>query len=228
MTVVSSAAMWAAATDIRRSIERHPFLSGLLDGTLPRPAFDHYVEQDAHYLAGYAAALRACEGMADSVGSRTFWADAADDTVAIEQSLHVGYLRDRPLPGRSPHCSAYLSFLADIASGAGAAVLAAAVLPCFWIFSEVGRQCTAIDLDGHPYADWVATYRDPRFATATDRAKAIVDDLAVRSAPSVRASMQDAFRGACSYERLLFDDAWAAGLGPDAAPGDAVTACEPT
>ena len=90
-------------------------------------------------------------------------------------------------------------------------MLAAAVLPCFWIFSDLGARSVAGDLSGHPYADWVDTYRDPRFAAATVQARAIVDDLAAGTTPEDRGAMRDAFRSACSYELSLFDDAWVVG-----------------
>jgi thiaminase/transcriptional activator TenA len=215
-----TAGMWSDAARIRNAVDQHPFVSGLFDGTLPRRAFDHYIAQDAHYLTGYAVALQTCAAHADSSRSAAFWSEAARDTVAIEQALHDGYLQGRTVPDRSAPCSSYVTFLLETAgavsaagaaapvSAAGGPVLAAAVLPCFWIFSDLGRPSAAVDVDGHPYADWLATYRDPRFAAATDQARAIVDDLAARTTSSVRSAMQDAFRSACRYELALFDDAW--------------------
>ena len=93
MTVPSfSAQLWAAAAGMRQEMEQHPFVRRLLDGTLPRRAFDHYVAQDVHYLAGYAVALQACAALADSPAARTFWAGAAQDTLDVETSLHEEYL----------------------------------------------------------------------------------------------------------------------------------------
>lgn len=217
-----SATMWADCLDLRRDIGRHPFVEGIFDGTLPRPAFDHYVEQDVHYLSGYAVALQACAAQAETAESVAFWAVAARDTVEIEQLLHQEYLPGRPLPDRSAHCSAYVSLLLDLAGRASPPVLAAAVLPCFWIYSDLGVQSAEMDLRRHPYAGWVETYRDPRFAAGTDKARALVDGLATGSSESVRAAMLQAFRSACRYERLLFDDAWTRG-----ALGDAATATSP-
>lgn len=217
MTGTFTAATWARCADIRGGIAQHPFVARLFDGTLPRAAFDRYVEQDAHYLTGYAAALRVCAAQAEG-SAAAFWAGAARDTVEIERSLHEEYLHGRPLPTRSVHCSAYVSFLLGLSRAAGPPILAAAVLPCFWIFSDLGAHCAGMDVGGHPYADWVGTYRGPRFAAATEQARALVDDLAAGSPPSVRAAMEEAFRSACRYERLLFDDAWSA----SSEPGDGV------
>lgn len=216
MTDPFTAAMWARCADVRRDIGRHPFVSGLLDGTLPRPAFDRYVVQDVHYLTGYAAALRVCAAQAGGTAS-IFWAGVARDTVEIERSLHRAYLHGRPLPTRSVHCAAYLSFLLDLSRTASPPMLAAAVLPCFWIFSDLGERCAGMDLAGHPYADWVESYRDPRFAAATGQARELVEDLAAGSAAAVRAGMQEVFGTACRYEWLLFDDAWTGAAGSGAA-----------
>ena len=214
-----SAALWTDAADVLRGIEQHRFVCQLRDGTLPRPVFERYVEQDAHYLGGYAVALQACEAQASTVEASRFWAGAARDTVEIETSLQQDYLHGRALPDRSSACAAYVAFLLHTAGAGGGAVLAAAVLPCFWIFSDLGRRWEGIDLTGHPYADWIDTYRDPRFADATAQARAIVDEWAAGSPPAVQALMREAFRSACGYERRLFDDAWAIPDEPVGVPG---------
>ena len=54
--------LWSDVEDIYAAILRHPFVTGLTDGTLPREAFRHYIVQDAHYLRGYARALALCGG----------------------------------------------------------------------------------------------------------------------------------------------------------------------
>ena len=221
-----SAALWTDAADALRGIEQHRFVCQLRDGTLPRPVFERYVEQDAHYLVGYAVALQACEAQASTVEASKFWAGAARDTVEIETSLQQDYLHGRALPDRSSACAAYVAFLLHTAGAGGGAVLAAAVLPCFWIFSDLGRRWADLDLTGHPYADWIDTYRDPRFADATAQARAIVDEWAAGSPPAVQALMREAFRSACRYERRLFDDAWAGRDEPaaDAGTGAGATA----
>ena len=48
--------LWSDVEDVYAAILRHPFVTGLTDGSLPREAFRHYIVQDAHYLRGYARA----------------------------------------------------------------------------------------------------------------------------------------------------------------------------
>jgi hydroxymethylpyrimidine/phosphomethylpyrimidine kinase len=97
------------------------------------------------------------------------------------------------------------------ASASGSyAVLAAAVLPCFWLYAEVGGKLHARFLasgepDGHAYAAWLRTYADEGFAEATRKAIAIVD-AAGRTAPDhERAAMVTAFKQSCRLEVEFFD-----------------------
>src|SRR6266478_371826 len=49
--------LWAAIREIYSKTLRHPFLSGLTDGTLPRSHFEFYLIQDAQYLVSFSKAL---------------------------------------------------------------------------------------------------------------------------------------------------------------------------
>jgi hypothetical protein len=49
--------LWSSIEPIHAQILRHPFVTGLTDGSLDPDAFRHYVLQDAHYLRDYARAL---------------------------------------------------------------------------------------------------------------------------------------------------------------------------
>ncbi|MCB8808794.1 hypothetical protein LJD48_28015, partial [Escherichia coli] len=58
------------------------------------------------------------------------------------------------------------------ASGSSYAVLVAAVLPCYWLYSWVGKELAASRslIDPHPYGAWLDTYADEEFAAATEQA----------------------------------------------------------
>lgn len=200
---------WNATADVRKAIDTHPFLVGLFDGTLPRATFVGYLTQDAHYLVGYARALATCGAQAGDIDHISFWASSAHDAIQVERSLHRGQVADLLAVEPSPTCTAYLSFLGATAGRGCYPVLAAALLPCFWIYQDVGsRLREGIAPSGHPYREWIATYGDPGFATATERVRTIVDELAEWSSPQVRAEMQTAFAAACRYEWMFFDAAW--------------------
>ena len=49
--------LWASIADIYAQTLRHPFLTGLADGTLAKEKFDFYLKQDSLYLEAFAEAL---------------------------------------------------------------------------------------------------------------------------------------------------------------------------
>ena len=60
-------------------------------------------------------------------------------------------------------CQHYTSYLVATAWSAPYPVAVAALLPCFWIYAEVGRDIHARSVAGNPYQAWIATYADEEF-----------------------------------------------------------------
>ena len=204
-----TAVAWARAADVREAIDTHPFLRGLRDGTLPSATFLGYLAQDAHYLLGYARALAMCAAQATDTDDISFWGSAAHDAIEVERTLHEGRILDLDAVEPSPTGIAYVNFLLSTAVRGDYPVLAAALLPCFWIYEDVGRRLKdGVELSGHPYADWISTYGDPDFALASARVRQIVDTCAENSSPSVVSAMHNAFVTAARYEWMFWDAAW--------------------
>ncbi len=222
-----TAEAWFATSDIRGAIDDHPFLRELKAGTLAPATFDGYLAQDAHYLIGYAKALSLCAAQASTPEHIAFWSSNARDAIVVERSLHEVRVGGLPAVEPSPSCRAYLSFLLATAGEGSYPVLAAALLPCFWIYEDVGRRLKdSVELTGHTYADWISTYGDPDFAATTEQVRIIVDGLAAQTADDVRARMQDAFATAARYEWMFWDAAWRGETWPvfPAAKGNATSA----
>ena len=143
-----TSAAWFAVSDIRQAIDEHPFLRELRDGTLSRERFTGYLGQDSLYLIGYARALSLCAAAASTADEIAFWAANAHDAIVVERSLHEGHVAGLPSVQASPTCSAYVTFLLATAAEMSYPVLAAALLPCFWIYEDVGRRLKeGVELD---------------------------------------------------------------------------------
>lgn len=201
---------WVSTAPLRHAIDRLPFLTGLRDGTLPGPPFGYYLAQDAHYLLEFGRVLAMAAGQASDPDELLFWVKSAQSAILVERALHATHVADFDATPMSPTCTAYTSFLRSLATAGCYPALAAGVLPCFWIYEDVGRRLKdqVGDLAAHPYGDWIATYGDPDFAAATDDAKAIVDRLAARSGPATTERMHQAFISASRYEWMFWDAAW--------------------
>ncbi|WP_036318524.1 bifunctional hydroxymethylpyrimidine kinase/phosphomethylpyrimidine kinase [Microbacterium indicum] len=190
---------WRAIGPVRAEIERLPFVRALGDGTLDREAFRWYLAQDAVYLEGYGELLLRASELADEPSEAEFWRQSAAGAEAEAEGLHLRWTERAETP--SPVTAAYLDHLAG---SAGYAVLAAALLPCFWIYQDVGAGLAGANHEGHPYAGWLSSYGDEAFAASTRRATAVVERLAARAAPAERAAMAGAFALSAEHERAFF------------------------
>ncbi|GGG00496.1 aminopyrimidine aminohydrolase [Rhodococcoides trifolii] len=207
--------LWLQTKALREQIDELDFLRRLGDGTLPLDAFHTYIEQDGLYLEGYAKALALLASRAPDAESGAFWATSSATAAVVEKSLHTSLLPERP-DGPSAHsqsCLGYVSFLIAAAATESYGVAAAAVLPCFWIYAEVGRDLAASAQDvlasdpNHPYARWVTTYDAEEFQESARRARELVDAAAESATGGERAKMAGAFVVAMRYELLFWDTA---------------------
>ncbi|WP_022867219.1 TenA family protein [Schaalia vaccimaxillae] len=201
--------LWARIAPIRNAIDDLPFVKGLGDGTLERDKFDYYMVQDALYLGVYGRALAGLALMTDDPDDMVFWADCAKNSILVERQLHASHIDVMEAATPSPACLAYTSYLLA-SQTSDYAVAAAAILPCFWIYQDVGDALleAAGDLDGHEYGDWIGTYADPVFAEQTQRVCSIIDRLADEGRPQLRERMAQAFEQASRYEWMFWDAAW--------------------
>jgi len=202
---------WNRTELLQQAILDHPFNQALAAGTLDLDRFHFYLAQDARYLAGFAQALAAASTRADNADEAAFFARSAQTALIAERTLHAGYLEGVDVSGiaTAPSALAYVSFLHSVALTRGYPELVAAVLPCFWVYQNVGSHIadTVGELAGHPYEKWIATYADEGFAESVDTAKGIADRITADNPQCVEA-MTAAFVRGCEYEWMFWDAAW--------------------
>ncbi|MFD5277935.1 bifunctional hydroxymethylpyrimidine kinase/phosphomethylpyrimidine kinase [Pseudarthrobacter sp. NPDC058362] len=203
--------LWADAEDYLEDIFALPFIQALAAGNLSESEFAYYLAQDAIYLNGYSRVLARTSALAPTEAEQLFWAGSAQQCLEVESELHRSWLSTRPAQGGlGPVTKTYVDHLTAASASGSYAVLTAAVLPCFWLYAEVGRTLhagfvAAGEPAGHPYADWLRTYADEAFAAATRRAVAIVDEAGRNASETERTAMVTAFRHSCRLEVEFFD-----------------------
>jgi thiaminase/transcriptional activator TenA len=87
-------------------------------------------------------------------------------------------------------------------------VLLGALLPCFWIYAEVGRDIHARARAANPYQAWIDTYAGEEFHAAVRAMIAATDEAAAEVSPSLRARMHAAFTRATQLEWMFWDSAF--------------------
>lgn len=205
-----SAKAWGEALPAYKKILTHPFLAELLDGSLPREKFLFYLRQDAIYLAEFGRALAVIAGRLDELGDSEAFLGFARDTMLVERALHESYLKNEP--GRdiepSPSCLLYTSYVQRQLLGP-VEVSMAAVLPCFWVYKEVGDHLLALpSAPGNPYQAWIDTYGGEEYASAVRRCIEICDRTAEKASAVARAAMSGVYVMGTKMEWMFWDSAY--------------------
>jgi thiaminase/transcriptional activator TenA len=206
---------WTRIEGLYRRILALPFNQELAAGTLSRERFVFYMLQDAHYLVHFARALAVTAARAGDVDDVIQFAGSAREAVVVERALHEGFFRDYGITPEqaaatepSPTCSHYTHYLLALAHNAPYEVAVAALLPCFWIYWEVGRHLHGIAAPANPYQAWIDTYADEAFAAGVRKVIAIGDRLGAAATPAIREDMHLAFQRSSQLEWMFWDSAY--------------------
>jgi len=207
--------LWQTHLPLFEDTLKLPFNQQLADGTLSRSRFRHYIIQDAHYLLAYGRALAVTAAKANDAAGVVQFAEAAKEAIVVERSLHDGIMREydiRPVDFSntplSPVCHHYCSYLLATAWSEPYPVAVAALLPCFWIYAEVGRAIHAQSAPNNPYQNWIDTYSSEGFHDSVRAVCATVDKIAEKASEQTRNLMQQAYRHAARLEWLFWDSAF--------------------
>lgn len=206
---------WERIARLLRAIHELPFNTELADGALSRERFRGYIMQDALYLGQYARILALAGARGPDGSVLHAFASCALEAVAVEQALHEQYLTQFGVDAAqlataqpSPDCLGYTSFLLATAYHEPWEVLAAALLPCFWIYWDVGNAIARRADASNPYRAWIDTYADEGFGEAVRTVIGITDRAAAGTTAAIRARMLDAFIRSSQYEWLFWDGAY--------------------
>ena len=206
---------WDEVAPLRRAILEHPFLLGLVDGSLPEHRFRAYIVQDSLYLLSYARTLSVLAARAHSPGDTALLAGSAAEAVAVEQELHTELLGLLGLTSEEVHTAtpvpttlAYTSFMDATAYADTFLVGVGSVLPCFWIYAEVGEELARRGSSHPVYRRWIESYAADEYSSFV----ASVVELADRAGEGVGAAedarARRAFALASRYEWMFWDAAW--------------------
>src|SRR5512134_4098693 len=207
--------MWTAMQDVFTRILAHTFIAGLTDGSLPREVFAHYVVQDAHYLVDFARALALVGAKAPDEHALAMFAAHARGAIEVERSLHAGLFREMGIGDDQvratpvlPTTLAYTSYLLRSCHQGSFAEGLAAVLPCYWIYAEVGKALLARSSPDPAYARWIATYGGEEFGRIVADVLALVDRVGAAAGAVEQAAMREHVVTTSRYEWMFWDAAW--------------------
>lgn len=207
--------LWAEMAPTYAEILEHPFIAGLRDGSLREDRFQYYVFQDSLYLREYCRALCAVAARAPHPEWTALFASHAAEAIRVETELHAGLLErlgateaEAVAVPASPTTTAYTSYLLAATHGRSFAEGLGAVLPCYWIYREVGRDLVRSGSPNPVYAEWIATYGDAQFDAVVQAVLAVVTRLGEETDGAAIEAMRPHVGLCARYEYMFWDAAW--------------------
>ena len=199
--------LWNLAGDHWEAIKALPFIRALGTGALEKDAFGFYLDQDAQYLNAYSKALARLASQAPEAAQQLHWAEGAHDCLAVEAELHRGWLESDITTAASRVTSAYTDFLIRSTHTDDYVVGAAAVLPCYWLYAEVGLHLAEFDSPEHPYHSWLSMYGGEDFLNGVRASLEIVEQALAGADERTRLRAERAYITASHHEVDFFDQA---------------------
>ncbi|WP_313515463.1 thiaminase II [Sphingobacterium sp.] len=205
---------WEAIQPIYQEILKMPFIEELKNGTLPLEKFQFYMLQDAKYLEHYGRALAALGSKAEDNEMALDFFEFGKKALIVERALHEAYFKQFKLePNQEitiePVCHHYIHFLKSTVAYDPIEVATAAILPCFWIYKEVGDHIYQNqNTDNNPYKNWIETYSGEEFAEGVKKALQYSNYMAENSTDKGRKAMLEAFIAASRLEFNFWDAAY--------------------
>ena len=133
----------------------------------------------------------------------------------VERALHGSFFKRYGITPQvfaqtplSPACHHYVSYLLATAYAEPYEALLGALLPCFWIYAEVGHDIHTRAAAANPYQAWIDTYAGDDFHAAVRVVIAATDAAAAGVAASLNARMHAAFTRAAQLEWMFWDSAF--------------------
>ncbi len=196
--------VWTAYTD-------HEFVKGLQSGTLPKPAFEHYLRQDYLFLIHFARAYALAAYKADTLADIRAAAATMSALIDTEMQLHVDYCKDWGISEaemqateEDPQNMAYTRYVLEKGHAGDLLDLHVALAPCVIGYGDIGRrlvQSAATKTENNPYMPWIDMYASEDYQSVASAAIEQIDILAVTRFTDARfENLSKTFREATRLE----------------------------
>lgn len=200
---------WNAALPIYNDIISHPFIKELADGSLATGIFDRYLAQDELYIGNYGRQMFELAELITEPSQHEMFLEFAREGIEGEKMMHA-LLIDRfgidtkVLP--SPITADYNAHTQEAIGTGNKAIGLAAMLPCMWVYNEVGRYILShASLEGNPYREWILEYGNDAFTEGVNSVLQLADSYADAADAATRKRMTDEYIAATRFEYYFWD-----------------------
>ena len=216
MTSVSTR-LHDAAAPVWEACLRHPFVTGIGDGTLDMEKFRYFMLQDYLYLFDYARVFALGVVKARDPELMRVFAANVDAILGGEMKIHRAYMKrlditEEQVFSIKPALAnlSYTNYMLSVAQTGGPMEIVASILACSWSYAEIGQALAAIPgAAEHPfYGEWIQGYASEEYAATNQALIELMDSLAADAGEEQLAYLTDVFVNCSRYELGFWDMGW--------------------
>src|SRR5699024_7377015 len=193
----------------------HPFVQGIVQGDLPLDTFKFYILQDIYYLKHFGKVHAIAASQAEDFQVAGMLAEKAKMTAQAELTVHREHAELLNITNEemnqfrpAPTAYAYTSHLYRAALSGQLAQTVAAMLPCYWLYADIGKT----NQDAKPgqtiYQNWINMYADDWFQTSTQEQIDLLNQLAEEASDKEKEKIKEQFVIAKEYELAFWEMAY--------------------
>lgn len=193
----------------------HPFVQGIVQGNLPLETFKNYILQDIYYLKHYGKVHAIAASQADDFEITALLADKACFTAEAELTVHKEHAEilnitqediDQFKP--APTAYAYTSHLYRATMAGNLAHSIAAVLPCYWLYADIGKVNEGASPEPEIYRNWINMYASDWFQSSTNEMIDLLDTLVEGMNDTEKEKVKEQFIIAKDFELHFWEMAY--------------------
>ena len=216
MTSVS-ARLHDAAAPVWGACLRHPFVTGIGDGTLDMEKFRYFMLQDYLYLFDYARVFALGVVKARDPELMRVFAANVDAILGGEMKIHRAYMKrlditEEQVFSVKPALAnlSYTNYMLSVAHAGTPMEIVASILACSWSYAEIGQALSVIPgAAEHPfYGEWIRGYASEEYTATNQALIELMDTLAADATEAQLAYLTDVFVNCSRYELGFWDMAW--------------------
>ncbi len=192
-------------------ILNHPFIQEMGAGTLCIERFSRYMEQDALYLVEFSQALAVLGTKAESLSTIATLSQLEEMALLGEQRIYKEFfLKTSKLPSneKKSACCSYTTFLLSSVSDETFPLGFASLVPCFWIYWEIGRVFDGRVEKNNPYKRWLDLYASPVFAKDVRTMLDLYQKIWKKASSKERNEMKEVFEQSVRFEYAFWNEAY--------------------
>ncbi|HBG9536177.1 TPA: thiaminase II [Enterococcus faecalis] len=179
---------------------QHPFITELHEGTLSPTIFRYYLIQDHYYLKHFSQLYRLIAAQTQQPRLKKLLLTNAENLALGELAIRETFFEELAITEEevaatpiAPTAYHYVSHMYRQLIEGTPKTAAASMLPCSWLYQEIGAQLVKQHSPEPLYQRWIETYAGEEAYQHVQEERQLLDQLYEESSPQEQAAMITAF-----------------------------------